>query len=330
MVLILSKEDDDHASYVIPRLQVRKADYVWFNPARFPAGSEITVDYDPIKGTWRRILRHDGREIDFATVTAVWYRRPEYPSAAEVVQDPGIREWISYESRHLLAGLWETLDCTWIPGKPRDVAAARSKVYQLAVASRLGFTLPRTVIGNSPRSLRTLYAESEGRMVTKTHEAEVVSQGERYVTTYAHVVTRGDLVNHSSVRLAPVIMQEYIPKRVELRITVVGSQVFAAEIHSQVNPSTKHDWRRYDLDRTPHMPHQLPPLVEARCLELVRTLQLNFGAIDMIVTPTGEYVFLEINANGQWGWIADLAGFPVADAIVDLLVAGEGGVSDCG
>lgn len=125
-------------------------------------------------------------------------------------------------------------------------------------------------------------------------------------------------------------MQEYISKRVELRVTVVGSRVFAAEIHSQVNSSTKHDWRRYDLDRTPHMRHPLPPSVEACCVQLVQTLRLNFGAIDMIVTPSGEYVFLEINGNGQWGWIEDLTGLPIADAIVELLVAGEAVATDCG
>jgi hypothetical protein len=35
-----------------------------------------------------------------------------------------------------------------------------------------------------------------------------------------------------------MIFQAYIPERVELRITVVGQQVFAAEIHSQATNHT--------------------------------------------------------------------------------------------
>jgi hypothetical protein len=32
-------------------------------------------------------------------------------------------------------------------------------------------------------------------------------------------------------------------------------------------------------------------------------------------------VFLEINPNGQWGWIEQELGTPISDAIVDLLSA---------
>lgn len=330
MILILSREDDEHVPYVTTRLESRKAEYVWFNPARFPAASEITVEFDRTRGISRRTLKYDGGHLDFSTVTGVWYRRPQSARAAETVTDPQIREWVSRESQHVLAGVWETLDCTWIPGKPSDVARAENKLYQLALAARLGFAIPRTVIGNSPESLRAVYSESEGQMVTKAAEPEVFSQGERYFTGYTHVVNRRDLANHSSLRLAPAIMQEYIPKRVELRVNVVGARVLAAEIHSQDTASTRYDWRRYDLDRTPHLPHQLPPAVEARCVELVRALRLSFGAIDLIVTPSGEYVFVEINANGQWGWIQDLTGLPIADAIVDLLVAGGATATDGG
>jgi glutathione synthase/RimK-type ligase-like ATP-grasp enzyme len=50
-------------------------------------------------------------------------------------------------------------------------------------------------------------------------------------------------------------------------------------------------------------------------------MQLTFGAIDMIVTPTGEYVFLEINANGQYLWIEKQTGLPITSSIVDLLTS---------
>lgn len=34
---------------------------------------------------------------------------------------------------------------------------------------------------------------------------------------------------------------------------------------------------------------------------------LRFGAIDMLRTTASEYVFLEVNPNGQWAWL-DMAG----------------------
>ncbi|NJR75066.1 MAG: hypothetical protein HC773_18390 [Scytonema sp. CRU_2_7] len=121
----------------------------------------------------------------------------------------------------------------------------------------------------------------------------------------------------------PNDFQAYIPKRLELRITVVGQQVFAAEIHSQETNHTRYDWRRYDHHKTPYFPHELPPEVEQRCVQLVEKLGLCYGAIDMILTPDGRYVFLEINPNGQYLWIELATGLPISDAICDLLISGS-------
>lgn len=126
----------------------------------------------------------------------------------------------------------------------------------------------------------------------------------------------------TALRFCPVIFQAYVPKLFELRITVVGKQVFAAEIHSQQANHTRHDWRRYDNYKTPHLPHQLPCSMEQRCVHLVEQLGLSYGAIDMVVTPDGRYVFLEINPNGQYLWIEETTGLPISDAICDLLMSG--------
>ncbi|MEV4245300.1 hypothetical protein AB0J63_18065 [Streptosporangium canum] len=49
---------------------------------------------------------------------------------------------------------------------------------------------------------------------------------------------------------------------------------------------------------------------------------LTYGAIDLILTPDGRYVFLEINPNGQFLWIEDATGLPIGAAIGDLLMSG--------
>lgn len=52
-------------------------------------------------------------------------------------------------------------------------------------------------------------------------------------------------------------------------------------------------------------------------------LGLCYGAIDMVLTPDGRYVFLEINPNGQYLWIEFATGLPISDAICDLLISGS-------
>jgi glutathione synthase/RimK-type ligase-like ATP-grasp enzyme len=139
---------------------------------------------------------------------------------------------------------------------------------------------------------------------------------------YTEAVSTRDIGHVRSVRYCPIIVQAVVPKRIELRITVVGRRVFAAEIHSQASNHTRLDWRRYDMFETPHRPHDLPPDVERRCIQLVARLGLCYGAIDMVLTPDGRYVFLEINPNGQYLWIEQATGLPISDAICDLLITG--------
>jgi glutathione synthase/RimK-type ligase-like ATP-grasp enzyme len=57
----------------------------------------------------------------------------------------------------------------------------------------------------------------------------------------------------------------------------------------------------------------------------VKRLGLCYGAIDMVLTPDGRYVFLEINPNGQYLWIENLTGLHISDAICALLTTGLDG-----
>jgi glutathione synthase/RimK-type ligase-like ATP-grasp enzyme len=126
------------------------------------------------------------------------------------------------------------------------------------------------------------------------------------------------------VPICPVIFQEYIEKKLELRITVIGDKVFPCAIYSQdsSNVANKTDWR-HDPYASRHEAYPLPKEIEEKCVKLIQNLGLKYGAIDMIVTPDDEYIFLETNANGAWLWIQDLTGMPIAEAFADLLISGK-------
>jgi len=157
-------------------------------------------------------------------------------------------------------------------------------------------------------------------MVTKT-AASIFQMhgpdGRRLMPT--HPVERRDLANFRGLALAPMILQEYVPKRAELRVTVVGDRIFAALIDSQASRRTRHDWRHYDFDATAYSAHELPASVAAACRRLLAYFGLRFGAIDLVLTPNGDYVFLELNPVGQWAFIEDLTGMPIAAALAEDL-----------
>ena len=52
---------------------------------------------------------------------------------------------------------------------------------------------------------------------------------------------------------------------------------------------------------------------------------LSFAAFDFGVTADGRWLLYEANPNGQWLWIAEKAGLPIAASIADLLTAGTAG-----
>jgi hypothetical protein len=324
MILILTQESDGHADHLEAKLRQRGADFVRFDPAHFPSAAEISIAHSPT-GEARHTLRLGNERIDLDSLTSAWYRRPELPVAHATVTDRAVRDYVERESRAYVNGLWECLDCLWLPGRCSALERAEHKALQLKVAGELGFELPPTLFTNSPDDFLDFYHRHRGNVISKlAGRAFGLSLGKTFAR-YTEVVSPRDLGYAHSVRYGPVIFQAYVPKRVELRITVVGQRVFAAEIHSQESNHARHDWRRYDLRQTPHLPHDLPEEVERRCLRLLERLGLCYGAIDMIVTPDGQYVFLEINPNGQYLWVEEVTGLAISDAICDLLMAGRPG-----
>ena len=124
-----------------------------------------------------------------------------------------------------------------------------------------------------------------------------------------------DLIN------SPCLFQEYIPKDHELRVYVIGNEVYACKIESQTSKKTKVDWRNYDLSNTPHLPIEIIQETKQKCIKLVESLGLNMGALDLIVTPDGETVFLECNSEGSWLWIEELSGLPITEAVCRFLLS---------
>ncbi|MGH2585487.1 MAG: MvdC/MvdD family ATP grasp protein [Dehalococcoidia bacterium] len=322
MILILTEPCDAHADHVVQKLRDRGAEFVRFDPAQFPAEAEVSLTYSAT-GQLRSILRAGQETVHLSQVTAVWYRRPNPPVPHEQIAGTPIRSYVQDECRSFLYDMWNTMRCLWVPARPAVVQTAQLKADQLNVAGSLGFELPPTLITTSASDFLAFYREHNGNVVSKLAGTGFFPLLTTTINRYTEVVSKRDVGYAHAVRYCPVIFQAYVPKRVELRITVVGRRVYAAEIHSQVSNHTRHDWRRYDMAETPYLPHELPPAVERRCLQLVERFGLSYGAIDMVVTPDGRYVFLEINPNGQYLWIEDATGLPISDAICDLLMSGS-------
>jgi hypothetical protein len=319
LILILTEDFDPHADAVAAKLSARGTDYVRFNPATFPAQAAISVAYTRT-GLSTATLALAGARLDLNSLGAVWYRRPQPPLEDETIADPLTRRYVVEECKTVLNDVWHALSCRIVPAHPSVLRRAELKAAQLAVAGELGFELPPTLVTNNPSDFLNFFREHDGKIISKLPSSMLYQHTGSTFNRYTQVVSTRDVGYAQAVRRCPLIFQAYVPKRFELRVTVVGREVFAAEIHSQKTQRTRYDWRRYDHYETPYLPHDLPAEVAQRCVRLVEGMGLNYGAIDLVLTPEGRYVFLEINPNGQYLWIEEATGLPITDAICDLLM----------
>ncbi|MFI7536618.1 MvdC/MvdD family ATP grasp protein [Streptosporangium sp. NPDC049376] len=321
-VLVLTRDGDGHADRVRESLVRRGVRSTVFDNADYPARSCVELAHDS-RGLTRRVLYTESGPLDLDVVTAVWWRRPRPPAAHPDLTDPAVAAHTAQEAATMLSGLWESLPCRTVPGRESALTRARHKPTQLTLAAELGFEIPETLITGRAEALWDFHNRHDGHIITKPMNlpwVEDLAAGHTVIRKCEFVSGR-DVAYAAGLRFCPVIAQPYVPKKIELRVTVVGRRVFAAEIHSQDSNRAGMDWRRYDLGATRHAVHPLPDEVADRCVALTQRLGLVYGAVDLILTPDGRYVFLEINPNGQWLWIEDLTGLPISEALCDLLVA---------
>lgn len=238
MILILSSAADGHAVHVAAKLRERGAALVCFNPARFPREAALSLSFTP-SGGHTALLHVDGEALDLARVRAAWYRRPEKPIAHPGVRDPAARGFVEQECAMILQDLWSALDCRWLPGPPTTIRNAEGKAMQLKRAGALGFELPPTVVTNCPEDVLALHREHGGQIVSKQAAKAFSSTLGDHMIRYTELVSPRDLAHIDAIAHCPMIFQGYVPKLVELRVTVVGQQVFAAEIHSQTTNHTR-------------------------------------------------------------------------------------------
>jgi glutathione synthase/RimK-type ligase-like ATP-grasp enzyme len=254
----------------------------------------------------------DGARVPMAEVTAVWWRRPQAFGIPPAVSDPVHRQFAMAEAATAFQGMWQASDALWVNNVVRDAAAAH-KPWQLELAKQVGMLIPETLITNDPDDARKFWAKHPGQIVYKPFSASV------YAWRETRILREEEEALADSIRLAPVIFQKYVPAQVDLRITVIGEEIFAAEAHSQQG-EYKIDVR-FNADIT-YKHHKLPAELKQKLLKFMRTLGLEYGAIDMRLTPEGDYVFLEINPAGQFLYVEQATGLPIAAALAAHLARG--------
>lgn len=348
-LLIVSSLFEPNVNQVIRQIEDRGVHWRRFNTETFPLLCQGQLHFfEDDQPSFQLVT--NGSIIDSREVGVVWFRRQSDPVLAEGLGEED-REFARVECLGYLNALFRCLDhCRWVnPWLPERLAA--DKTQQLVMAKSVGLAVPQTLLTNDPRAVLDFSCRCGGRVIFKPLLGLVTGRPPQYsahlktafegkftfspaaeressqkdpCVVFTQLLTNDKLEELDSLAVCPAIFQEYVDKQVELRITIVGDQVFAAAIHSQEHPETQVDFRRLALmtnhESVKHTVFDLPAEIRAKLLSLMSRLGLVFGCVDMILTPRGEYVFLEVNSAGQWGWIEQMTGLPITQALVDLLM----------
>lgn len=315
-IVMVTNKFDPHTDLVMIELRKIGHQPVRLHPADFPEAASVTLDFD--RQHWSGQLHLHKGPLYLDEIKSIWWRRPK-PHVLSADLPKAERDFARQETEHTFLGLWSVLNCYWM-SFPLAIRRASNKIEQLHRAAQLGFRVPRTLITNDPAQVQAFYDMCNGHIVYKALANPFLQSDQAVYTTF---ITQDQLNILETVRTAPCQFQELIPKRLELRVTIIGDDIFVCEIHSQEDERTSLDWRHYEAP-IPYRKGALPPEITEKCFALVKGYGLNFSAIDLILTPGGEYVFLENNPNGQCFFIQDrIPEFRMAEAIAACLIRGN-------
>lgn len=311
-VMILSSLEDPHAHAVMEALKSRNVAVELLDLSEFPTRLALSMAFED-SARRLELSRVGGGRLDLSTITAVWWRRPQPFSLPAKITDPVHRRFATSEATTAFAGLYQAMDALWVNDPVRD-EAAHHKPWQLALAQQIGLAIPVTLMTNDPEEARDFWQRHEGNVIYKQFRAlpDAWRETRRMRTE--------DMAFAENIRTTPVIFQRFVDAVADIRVTVIGNEIYAAG----ADPRTG----EYPIDFRFNMDlkweaHALPPTVEDMLRQLMRRLGLEYGAIDLRLTPDGQYVFLEINPAGQFLWIELATGQKIAETLAAHLARAQ-------
>jgi glutathione synthase/RimK-type ligase-like ATP-grasp enzyme len=312
MLLILSDNFDIHANIVESKI-ANSIKYFRFN-----------LDVESLKNTiitynntiW--IIKQKDIEIKSSDISCVWCRRPFVELTIEEninLQDIDFKIWKN-EWNATLLGLYTSLKSKKWLNPLTNAFRGENKYYQREIADKIGLKMPSTLVSNNKNNLIDFAKKCNNNVILKLMKQDIYQCPDGEMRGfYTNRIGVEHLENFSTTEENPVVLQKYIEKNFEVRYTVVGNEHLVCKIDSQKSQKAKNDWRRYDLTKTPHVSITPPYDIKNKIEQFLKELGLEYGAIDFIVTPDNEWIFLEINCFGQWLWIEDLTGLDISGAI---------------
>ena len=295
-ILIITNSLDETVSYIINRFS-QIADFFRVDVDRFDQ-YRFCID-----SSWS--ISNGEREVSEESVHSIYYRKPLLPKIDEYEEQ--YHSLIQRDIITLINGISDSFHGV-VLSKPYILRKCENKVYQILYAHQKGIVMPGSYIGNSNYMCDEYSKKDSIIKPLSTGKTHGIYGWEIYQTN------RFDHFN-GDVRLTPVYLQDYVCKKYEVRLTIIDGYEYAIRIDTKDKLDWRNDYRNHTYTRI-----SCPDNIRKTCYQMMRDFNLSFGAFDFIVTPDDQWVFLEINPNGQWLWLELSLDLDISEKIVNHLI----------
>jgi glutathione synthase/RimK-type ligase-like ATP-grasp enzyme len=320
MILIFTRKQDTHTDEVIKLLSKKDIKVFRLNSEDILSKYKVNLSI-PKDGLWEgEIVDQLDRILDLKQQKVAWLRKPDFNFFGDHPDKSAEEFFAESETKAFINSIYSLPNIKWI-NPPFIANGAKVKFQQLLLANKMGIKTPKTIITNQPELAKEFFVScGEEVLIKSIYTANVTIDGLNQAIPSRKIGKDQFYPNYQNISLCPTQLQEYVEKAFELRITIIGQKVFAVKIDSQVNEETKIDWRLH-TKMNPHSIYELPDHIEKFCIDFLNKQGLVYGAMDFIVTPQGEYYFLENNPFGQYLWLEIETGIPLTETMCDLLIS---------
>lgn len=296
MIVLFGLEDDPPIALLLEALQERDAPYRFVDLRALDCdGLQLEIGRAGLSGC----LRSAGQSLPLEDIGSV-YARPLSPGRQW--RDPEAAQRANQGFDTFVA--WLDVAPALVVNRPCAMNSNNSKPMQAQWIGQAGFAVPETLITSCAEEARAFWRE-HGRVIFKSISG---------VRSIVRELDEAGAARLALLRDLPVQFQAYVAG-VDLRVHVVGTRCFAAEIKSG---ATDYRYARGG-EQTRMQTHELPAGVASRCVELAEALDLPLAGIDLRRRPDGQYVCFEVNPMPAYSYYESNTGLPISLALADLL-----------
>lgn len=193
-----------------------------------------------------------------------------------------------------------------------------NKIYDLFLAQKVGLNIPDSIVTNVKKDLLSFFQKHQ-RIITKsiTLYPKIFFDNKEYSSNKTVIVYQKEIDNLDTY-FATSLFQEYVEKKIEIRIFYFENMFFSMAIFSQNDKKTEIDFRNYNYEKpNRNIPFKLPKEIENKLKKIIKNKRINSCSIDLILTPENKFVFLEINPQGQFEWVSGYCNYYIERKIAN-------------